>query len=156
MCALVYEPMTGGWGDCGDSANEYSCVHGAQSNFGDLTPFLWFHISKVFDSVCLSVPQECCFAGPCQNKQAGQETKGRIGERGIRGSGIGKGDIGEGGLVFAFNLRKKAPRYHSATCRGMSQAYPLVPLLGSSNLANVSVLFACSINFQSFGANIFS
>jgi hypothetical protein len=92
-------------------------------------------MSKVFDSVCLSVPQECCFAGPCKNKQIDQEKRGRIRERGIRGSGIGKGDIGEGGLVFAFNLRKKAPRYHSATCRGMSQTCPLVPLMGSSNLA---------------------
>jgi hypothetical protein len=26
--------------DCGASANEYSCAHGAQINFGDITPYL--------------------------------------------------------------------------------------------------------------------
>jgi len=34
--ALVYEPKCGGRGGCGVSANEYSCAHGAQINFGDL------------------------------------------------------------------------------------------------------------------------
>ncbi len=29
----------GGEGDCGFSANDYSCAHGAQINFGDLTPY---------------------------------------------------------------------------------------------------------------------
>jgi hypothetical protein len=32
--ALVYEPK------CGGTVNEYCCVHGAQINFGDLTPYL--------------------------------------------------------------------------------------------------------------------
>jgi hypothetical protein len=37
--ALVYEPKSGGeGGSCGVSANEDSCAHGAQINFGDLTP----------------------------------------------------------------------------------------------------------------------
>ncbi len=27
---------------CGVSVNEYSCAHGAQINFGDLTPYLTF------------------------------------------------------------------------------------------------------------------
>jgi hypothetical protein len=37
--ALVYEPKCGGMvGGCGVSANEYSCAHLAQINFGDLTP----------------------------------------------------------------------------------------------------------------------
>jgi hypothetical protein len=31
----------GGCG-CGASANEYSCAHGAQINFGDLTPYLTY------------------------------------------------------------------------------------------------------------------
>ena len=31
--------MRGG-GGCGVSANEYSCAHGAQINFGDLTPYI--------------------------------------------------------------------------------------------------------------------
>jgi hypothetical protein len=35
----------GGWGGglpaCGVSANENSCAHGDQINFGDLTPYLW-------------------------------------------------------------------------------------------------------------------
>ncbi len=30
----------GGGGGCGVLANEYSCTHGAQINFGDLTPYL--------------------------------------------------------------------------------------------------------------------
>ncbi len=35
-------PNAGGgvWGSCGVSANEYSCAHGAQINFGNLTPYL--------------------------------------------------------------------------------------------------------------------
>ena len=33
------EPQMWG-GGCGVSANEYSCAHGAQTNFGDLTPYL--------------------------------------------------------------------------------------------------------------------
>ncbi len=32
----------GGGGGCGVSANEYSCTHGAQINFGDLTPYLTY------------------------------------------------------------------------------------------------------------------
>jgi hypothetical protein len=31
-----------GEGDCGVSANEYSCAHGAQINVGDLTPYLTY------------------------------------------------------------------------------------------------------------------
>ncbi len=39
--ALVSMSQNGGrWGSCGVSANEYSCAHGAQINFGDLTPYL--------------------------------------------------------------------------------------------------------------------
>ena len=34
------EPQCGEMGGCGVSANEYSCAHGAQINFGDLTLFL--------------------------------------------------------------------------------------------------------------------
>jgi hypothetical protein len=33
--------MRGG-GDCGVSANEHSCAHGAQINFGDLAPYLTY------------------------------------------------------------------------------------------------------------------
>jgi hypothetical protein len=33
-------PNAGGGGSCGVSANEYSCTHGTQINFGDLTPYL--------------------------------------------------------------------------------------------------------------------
>ncbi len=41
--ALVYEPNCEGrgWG-CGVSANEYNCAHGAQINFGELTPCLTY------------------------------------------------------------------------------------------------------------------
>jgi hypothetical protein len=35
-------PSYGG-GGCGASANEYSCAHGAQINFGDLTPNLYIY-----------------------------------------------------------------------------------------------------------------
>ncbi len=34
--------MRRGGEDCGASANEYSCAHGAQINFGDLTPYLTY------------------------------------------------------------------------------------------------------------------
>jgi hypothetical protein len=40
--ALLYEPKygeVGGGGGCGVSVNEYSCAHGAQINYGDLTPY---------------------------------------------------------------------------------------------------------------------
>ncbi len=42
-------PSAGG-GDFGVLAKEYSCAHGAQINFGDLTPYLAFehNISKPF------------------------------------------------------------------------------------------------------------
>ncbi len=41
--ALVYKPKCGGEGAfCGASANEYSCAHEAQINFGDLTPYLTY------------------------------------------------------------------------------------------------------------------
>jgi hypothetical protein len=35
-------PNAGGGGGCGFLANEYSCAHGAQINFGDLTPYLTY------------------------------------------------------------------------------------------------------------------
>ncbi len=41
--ALVYEPLCGekgGGGGCGGLAIKYNCAHGAQINFGDLTPYL--------------------------------------------------------------------------------------------------------------------
>ncbi len=38
--ALVYEPKCWGMGGGGVSANEHNCAHGAQINFGDLTPYL--------------------------------------------------------------------------------------------------------------------
>jgi hypothetical protein len=41
--SLVYEPKCGLWGgDFGVSTNEYSCTHGAQTYFGDLTPYLTY------------------------------------------------------------------------------------------------------------------
>ncbi len=52
---LVYEPKCGGkggWG-CGVSANEYSCVHGAQINFGDLTPYLTYTVCYHMLSFCV-------------------------------------------------------------------------------------------------------
>jgi hypothetical protein len=33
-------PNAGEWGCCGVSANDYSCTHGTQINFGDLTQYL--------------------------------------------------------------------------------------------------------------------
>jgi hypothetical protein len=41
--SALYEPKCrGGGGGCGVSANEYSCAHGAQINFRDLTPHLTY------------------------------------------------------------------------------------------------------------------
>ncbi len=42
-------PNAGGWGGggCGVSANEYSCTHGAQINFEDVTPCLTYGTNKV-------------------------------------------------------------------------------------------------------------
>jgi hypothetical protein len=43
MAPSYTSPNAGGGGyECGVSANEYSCAHGAQINFGDLTPFLTY------------------------------------------------------------------------------------------------------------------
>jgi hypothetical protein len=46
--ALIYEPKCGGMGGgCGVSAIEYSsCTHGAQINFGDLTPYLSYGVCQ--------------------------------------------------------------------------------------------------------------
>jgi hypothetical protein len=41
--------MRGEGVNCGDSANEYSCAHGAQINFGDLTPYLTYGVSNTID-----------------------------------------------------------------------------------------------------------
>jgi hypothetical protein len=38
-----------GKGGCGVSAIEYSCAHGAQINFGDLTPYFTYVVSRVVD-----------------------------------------------------------------------------------------------------------
>jgi hypothetical protein len=47
--ALVYESLYagewGGGGCCGVQANEYSCAHGAQINFGDLPPYLTYGLN---------------------------------------------------------------------------------------------------------------
>jgi hypothetical protein len=48
---LLYEPKCvggGGGGGCGVSAKEYSCAHGAQINFRDLTPHLKKGLSSIF------------------------------------------------------------------------------------------------------------
>jgi hypothetical protein len=52
--ALVYEPKCRerGW-SCGVSANEYSCAHGAQINFGDLTPYLTYDYGDVLTTARL-------------------------------------------------------------------------------------------------------
>ncbi len=55
---LVYEPKCGGesW-SCGVSANEYSCAHGAQINFGDLTPYLTLPCMFACNGVCSYSPK---------------------------------------------------------------------------------------------------
>ncbi len=46
ISALIYEPKCGGrGGGCWVSANEHSCAHGAQKNFGDVTPCLSYGIN---------------------------------------------------------------------------------------------------------------
>jgi hypothetical protein len=50
-----------GEGGCGVSANEYSCAHGAQINFGDVTPYL------IYAGYLLAYPDEAAgnaLAGP--------------------------------------------------------------------------------------------
>jgi hypothetical protein len=46
--ASYMSPNAGVWGGgyCRASANEYSCAHGAQINFGDLTPYLTYARNK--------------------------------------------------------------------------------------------------------------
>jgi hypothetical protein len=51
--ALVFEPKCGGV--CGVSASEYSCTHGAQRNFGDLTPYLTYVSSHAKESLTLYI-----------------------------------------------------------------------------------------------------
>ncbi len=75
--ALVYEPKCGGEGGGGFCAGSHArCAHGAQINFGDLTPYLtyltyrvkWFHSSDVgaADGImwcrhgCRPLLYECC------------------------------------------------------------------------------------------------
>ncbi len=41
---VLYMSPNAGGGGCGASANENSCAHGAQRNFGDLTPYLTYAI----------------------------------------------------------------------------------------------------------------
>jgi hypothetical protein len=45
--ALVYEPKCGGRGSCGVSVNDYSFTHGAQINFGDLSPYLTYNGTRI-------------------------------------------------------------------------------------------------------------
>jgi hypothetical protein len=44
--------MRGGEGGCGVSAKKFSCTHGAQINFGDLTPYL------TYGSICPYVTED--------------------------------------------------------------------------------------------------
>jgi hypothetical protein len=39
-------PNAGVGGSCGDSANDYSCTHGAQINFGDLNSYLTYDLRR--------------------------------------------------------------------------------------------------------------
>ncbi len=49
-----------GEGVAGGSANEYSCAHGAQINFGDLTPFLTYRsIPAISSTVDLGGGKKC-------------------------------------------------------------------------------------------------
>ncbi len=41
MSSISYMSPKAGGGDCGVSAYEYSCAHGAQISFGDLTPLTY-------------------------------------------------------------------------------------------------------------------
>jgi hypothetical protein len=45
-------PNAGGGGFAGVSANEFSCAHGAQTNFGDLTPYLTYDTSAWCATFC--------------------------------------------------------------------------------------------------------
>ena len=55
------EPQCGEIGGCGVSANEYSCAHGAQINFRDLTPYLTYgEKSRLFSIVPLTSACSTC------------------------------------------------------------------------------------------------
>jgi hypothetical protein len=45
IAASYMSPNAGGW-CCGVSANEHGCAHGAQINFGDLTPYLTYALHR--------------------------------------------------------------------------------------------------------------
>ncbi len=48
----------GGGGDGGASADEYSCAHGAQINFGVLTPYLTYECMLAVEPICVAVARE--------------------------------------------------------------------------------------------------
>ncbi len=84
----------GGGGSCGVSANEYSCAHGAQINFGHLTPYLtnaqillvnnwncfYLWISKkivLLHRICNAHPQPTERRHPCERAGHEQKQQGR-------------------------------------------------------------------------------
>jgi hypothetical protein len=58
--------MRGDWGYCGVSANEYSCAHGAQINFEDLTPY-YIPSATILDN--LDETWYDCYANGCSGLQ---------------------------------------------------------------------------------------
>jgi hypothetical protein len=50
-------PNAGG-GGCGVSTNEYSCAHGAQINFGDLTPYLTYDLLHYGTGLAIGLPKD--------------------------------------------------------------------------------------------------
>jgi hypothetical protein len=66
---LVFEPKCRGMGGgrgCGFSANEYSCAHGAQINFGFLTPYIIYGFTAAVIQVwdIISAHERIYKAGP--------------------------------------------------------------------------------------------
>ncbi len=58
--ALVYEPKCGGGGLRGLSQWVHSCAHGAQINFGDLTPYLTY--------ICLQMSNRSAYRALNENE----------------------------------------------------------------------------------------
>jgi hypothetical protein len=79
--ALVYEPKRGGRGgesceSCGVSANEYSCAHGAQINFRDLTPYLTYGLEEVAEKLYLCNFFSVCTVDNCLHGAGGERAGG--------------------------------------------------------------------------------
>jgi hypothetical protein len=92
----------GGWGvaACGVSANEYDCAHGAQIDFGDLTPYLTCGLFVILAFCSKHVAAGCCLGVRLQARGADQ------GEHRVREEADGQ----DGQVTY----RHAPPKQHSS------------------------------------------